>query len=188
MSRRGWRRTPTILLSFLAAYGGLEAQDSPPSRAILIDEPGVGRVAPEVLAPYVTKNGPGPIDQPFRLSAELGRVVIVLFGAEDSLLSFLASAPDTLLAGAAVTVVTSLNQDQAVAWAQLLQSPYKFLPDLEGRIHRAYGLGGARVGKVLGWVVNPLGRIEARVDHLVPGDSGGGLGVLHRAVLRARAR
>src|SRR5262245_6429780 len=46
----------------------------------LVGDPKVGQDAPDFSLSYITSQGPGPADQPFRLRAELGRKVVLVFG------------------------------------------------------------------------------------------------------------
>src|SRR5262245_25168902 len=48
-------------------------------KAALVGDPKVGEDAPDFALSYLTAQGPGPADQPFRLRAELGRTVVLLF-------------------------------------------------------------------------------------------------------------
>ncbi|MGE3617839.1 MAG: hypothetical protein AB7L66_18350, partial [Gemmatimonadales bacterium] len=71
-------RVALVLGAFVGgAVSGVAAQSL---RAGVLGSPAIGKAAPPLELPYVTADGPGPADQPFRLGAELGRVVILVFG------------------------------------------------------------------------------------------------------------
>ncbi len=44
----------------------------------------IGRAAPPLVLPYATRDGTGPANQPFDLSSELGRVVVLIFYPGDT--------------------------------------------------------------------------------------------------------
>ncbi len=70
-----------LALVLLAGVSPAAAQDGAPLgiRLRVADDLRVGHQAPEVVLPYATRNGPGPVDQPFDLRKELGRVVVLVF-------------------------------------------------------------------------------------------------------------
>src|SRR5688572_5774078 len=51
-------------------------------KAGVMGNPKIGRPAPDFSALYLTSKGAGPEDQPFRLKAELGHVVVLIFGPQ----------------------------------------------------------------------------------------------------------
>ncbi len=158
----------------VAAPGGAregEAQERTGIRVRIVGAPSVGREAPQVEAPYVTRGGPGPADQPFRLSAELGRGVVILIGAEDEFLRELGARAGAQMPGIQVAVLVREDVARAAEHAAALDTPFKLLADPGGEIHRSFGgrdAGGR--GGATAWVVNSLGTIEAKVEGMVAGD------------------
>jgi len=129
----------------VATLGTATLAGQEPLRAGVLGSPTVGRSAPEIVLPYFTAQGPGPADQPFRLGAELGRVVILVFGGK----------ADSAAAGdwAAVKARTdSLVGRNVIAAGLIRGSPertleiaaglpdFKLLADQDGRAHRNYGI------------------------------------------------
>ena len=132
----------------LVAAAPLAAQDL---KAGLMGSPAPGREAPGIVLPYFTAAGPGPANQPFRLSAELGRVVVLVFDAREDNASAAKWAEVTArldsLAGSTVALVgvvhAGAGPTQVLATGQAGQ--LKFLADSLGLVHRRYGVGrGAR--------------------------------------------
>lgn len=160
----------------LAAVSGLQGQEQRP-RLGMLGSPREGRPAPAAVAPYHTQAGAGPADQPFRLAAELGRVVIlVLGGAVDSAagpawrgveeqVAGLVSAR-VILVGAArgtpaqvVELAAGLRAVEPEAGGPL---PTKLLADGDGQIHRSFGMGNRDRGWAT-FVIADDGRIAAIV-------------------------
>jgi peroxiredoxin len=142
----------------------LSAQD--PVRAHVMGDPLPGRDAPAFSLPYLTAEGSGPVDQPFKLRAELGRVVVLAFipGLSDSAAVALVQAFTTRadsLFGADVTVaaVSSAGGAKLEASAKALGIRMKVLPDTSESVRRMYGVTR---GSIAVYVVNPLGRVSWR--------------------------
>lgn len=170
MSRRAvvWGMAVSAL-GMGAPVRSLRAQGDPLPRLSLVETPRVGKTAPELMAPYATAGGPGPADQPFRLGAELGRVVVLLFGASDSLILALAHGPDSLFAGRRIVAAVATRDAPSVsaARAERLGVPYKFLT-VDDPIVRRWGMNWSPAKGAVAWVVSPLGEIEGRVDGMTP--------------------
>jgi peroxiredoxin len=141
------RRVAVLALGLLVgSAGGLAGQDG--LRAGLVDDPRIGRAAPDFSLPYHTAAGPGPLDQPFRLGAELGRVVVLVFAdtptdpAARKVFEYFA-ANDTVLFNAATQVVGVFRTRSGPVQelAQVLAGRFKFLPDSLGRAFRRFGVG-----------------------------------------------
>jgi peroxiredoxin len=129
-------------------------------------DPLPGRDAPAFSLPYLTAEGPGPADQPFKLRAELGRVVVLAFipGLSDSaavaLVQTFTGQADSLFAGdVTVAAVASTSRNQLDAAARRLGIRLKVLPDTADAVRRMYGVTR---GNIAVYVVNPLGRISWR--------------------------
>jgi len=78
------RRLAIVLM--LAIAQSARAQDTGAVKLHLSLEDAVrtGRSAPAIVLPYATADSAGPVTQPFDLSKELGRVVVLLFYPGDS--------------------------------------------------------------------------------------------------------
>lgn len=142
----------------------LRAQE--PVKAHVMGDPLPGRDAPAFSLPYLTADGPGPADQPFKLKAELGRVVVLAFvpGLTDSaavaLVQAFTSRADSLFAGDVVVVaVASTGSGRLESPARTLGVRLKVVPDsLEG-VRRMYGVTR---GSIAAYVIDPLGRVSWR--------------------------
>ena len=153
-----------------ARLPALSAQE--PVKAHVMGDPLPGRDAPAFSLPYLTAEGPGPVDQPFKLKAELGRVVVLVFvpGLTDSaavtLVRTFSSQADSLFAGdVVVAAVTSTGAGRLEAPARTLGVQFKVLPDSTEGVRRMYGVTR---GSMAAYVINPLGRVSWRNLDLNP--------------------
>jgi peroxiredoxin len=134
----------------LTGVAPLTAQsDSEPLKVRLAVEeaPRVGRKALPLVLPYATREGVGPVDQPFDLSRELGRVVVLVFYPDDFTPSSTAEwqalrdrAATLLTAGVVLVGISTDSLAGHARFAQALDLPYKLLSDREGTIIQRYGL------------------------------------------------
>jgi len=170
---RNWVVAGALALAWVVS---LEGQEQRPRLGVM-GSPREGRPAPAVVAPYLTPSGPGPADQPFRLAAELGRVVILVIAGgvdsasgpawrqvEDGLTDLM--SPRVILVGAvrgSSTDVAELARGlRAVELEPGGPLPTKLLADADGGIHRAYGMGTRDRGWTT-FVIADDGRIAAIV-------------------------
>jgi len=111
------------------------------------------------------------VDQPFRLRAELGRVVVLVFAesandpAVRRLWELLAARDDSLFLPATVVVGIFRGAGGYVpvqALAASLGSRFKFLPDSLGRAFRRFGVVGPAAGAVSLFVITGDGRVAYR--------------------------
>lgn len=137
-----------------------------PVKAYLVGDPEPGRKAPVFKLPYFTADGPGPVDQPFTLEAELGRVVVLAFcrGVSDSaaatLLRNLSTRYDSLFAGdVAVAALVAAGSASVAAAAQGNSLRVKLLSDSASRIRRQYGIERNQIGV---YVIGQDGRVTWR--------------------------
>lgn len=141
MSRAAWAGAALLVLGY---PGGAWAQQ--PLRGGLVDSPRVGRPAPALVLPYFTVDGAGPADQPFRLEAELGRVVVLVFDAGIDSTAAAGWADVGRRAGdlpGRTTIVVGVHQGRAARVAELAVAAgpgVKLLADSAGRARRAYGI------------------------------------------------
>jgi peroxiredoxin len=150
------------------AAGRLIAQEKP-LRAELRGAVSVGHTAPDIVWPYVTAAGPGPVDQPFHLRAELGRRVVLFFPSEatgDSARrqwEHLAAVHDSVFGAAVVIGVLPAGAGRVAEFAASLAIPYKFLADSTGRLFRRYGV--SRPGRGALWTVTVVSDLGTVVLH-----------------------
>lgn len=153
--------TARILMAMLLmGSSSLSAQNEPePLRVRLAVEeaPRVGRKALPLVLPYATRDGIGPVDQPFDLSRELGRVVVLVFypdnftPASTAKWQALRDRAATLQTPGVIVVGVSTDSLASHArFAQALDLPYKLLSDRDGSIIQRYGVsGGARARRAV---------------------------------------
>ena len=162
------------IASVLAMIGGPAAAQQA-VRAHTVGDPQPGSQAPAFVLPYVRAEGPGPVDQPFILRAELGRVVV------------LAIVPDPADSGAAVLLRTLATNYQllfpgdvvvaaAIPWssrpsevlARELGLTYKVLADSADQVRRLFGVDRRDLAV---YVINPSGRVSWRNTRFRPMES-----------------
>lgn len=134
----------------LAGAPSLWAQDGDQPiklRLTLDDAPSVGRKAPPVVLPYASANGVGPVDQPFSLARELGRVVVLVFypgnftAASTAEWRALRERAATLAPDGVVLVGISTDSLAShVRFASELELPFKLLSDPDRAIIQRYGV------------------------------------------------
>jgi peroxiredoxin len=132
----------------------------------LVGNPKVGEDAPDFSLPYHTAIGPGPRDQPFRLRAELGRVVVLVFAdspadstARETWEYLTVNAPSLFHSATVVAGVFRSGPGPVQALATSLAGPFKFLPDSLGRAFRRFGLVGRDSRRVAVFVVGYDGKV-----------------------------
>ena len=148
----------------------LPAQE--PVKAHVMSDPLPGRDAPAFSLPYLTAEGPGPADQPFKLRSELGRVVVLAFvpgltdSAAVSLIRTFTAQADSLFAGdVVVAAVASTGRGRLESPARTLGVRLKVLPDSAEGVRRLYGVTR---GSIAAYVIDPLGRVSWRNLNLNP--------------------
>lgn len=153
---KGW----VAVLGLVAALPAV-AQDR--LRVGVVGNPAVGSPAPELVLPYYTVGGAGPADQPFRLSAELGRVVVLVFGpaADSAGWAAIGAQADSMGASAVLAgVVKAAPRVAEQAAGRLGTNRVKLLADSLGRGHRRFGV---RPGGWEAFVIDDTGRVAFRV-------------------------
>ncbi len=124
-----------------------QAKDSSkgPPTAVLVSGPDVGRRAPAFQLPWANKDGIGPADQPYDLSLDLGKTVVLAFyprdftdGATAEMRTF-AEQYDSLF-GPDVVVVGISTDSLAThrRFAASLDLPFRLLTDAGQRVARRY--------------------------------------------------
>lgn len=141
--------TRTLMLLTLAAVPlAAQAQNSSAPVSIRLrvaDDVRVGRQAPDVVLPYATRDGLGPVDQPFALRKELGRVVVLAFYPGDFTAGCTAQwqafrdraatlfGPEVVVAG-----ISTDSLESHVRFAREYELPFKLLSDPGLTIARRY--------------------------------------------------
>ena len=149
-----------VMALLLAGTASLVAQSEPEPlrlRLAVEDTPRVGRKAMPLVLPYATREGLGPADQPFDLSRELGRVVVLVFYPGNFTPSSTAEwqalrdrAATLLTPGVVVVGVSTDSLASHARFAQALDLPYKLLSDRDGAIIQRYGLSdGSRAKRAV---------------------------------------
>ena len=163
-----------IAFAMLVMTLPISAQDSgaPVSlRLRVVDEVKVGRAAPQFVLPYATAAGPGPVDQPFDLAKELGRVVVLAFYPGDFTPGCTAQwrafrdRADAIFGSEVVVVgISSDSLTSHVRFAAEHDLPFKLLSDPGLRVASRYG---ATDGRRMRRVVVVIGRdgIVRHVDN-----------------------
>jgi len=166
MIRRGSQYRGVLALALFLGIGARALHAQQPVKAHLMGDPLPGRDAPAFSLPYVTSEGPGPEDQPFRLRAELGRVVVLAFvpGLTDSaavaLIRAFTSQADSLFAGDVVLAsIAPVEGSRVQSAARSLGTRHKMLPDTTEAVRRLYGVNR---GSIAVYVINPLGKVSWR--------------------------
>lgn len=162
---------PTLLLAtLLLSPAKASAQQADTLRIALAEDPRVGRPMPPVVLPYVIRTGPGPVEQPFDLAKELGRVVVLVFRGEKDPVSPRARwkslrsvADSTAWQGVVLAAVSGLPMDSIQRQAAELNLDYKLLHDQNGQLARRLDLNPA-ASTVL--VVARDGRLVYRENRL----------------------
>lgn len=161
---------------FVAASG--QDSSAPVSiRLRVAEEARVGRQAPDIVLRYATRDGLGPVDQPFALRKELGRVVVLAFYPGDFTPGCTAewqALRDRAgeLFGREVVVVGISTDSLAshIRFAREFDLPFKFLSDPDLIIARQYDAADGRRARravvVLGrdGVVRYIDRAFAALD------------------------
>lgn len=149
-----------VMALLLVRTASLPAQSEPEPlrlRLAVEDTPRVGRKAMPLVLPYATREGIGPADQPFDLSRELGRVVVLVFYPDNFTPSSTAEwqalrdrAATLLTPGVVVVGVSTDSLASHARFAQALDLPYKLLSDRNGAIIQRYGLSdGSRAKRAV---------------------------------------
>ena len=84
------RRTVAPLIAALLSFPAVsKAQETAPPvpagppTAVVVSGPELGSLAPDISLPWGDRSGPGPVEQPFTISAHRGSVVVLAFYTQD---------------------------------------------------------------------------------------------------------
>jgi thioredoxin-dependent peroxiredoxin len=138
--------------------------------AVLLGGPEAGRRAPDFSLPWATKDGVGPIEAPYQLAGDRGKIIVVAFyprdftnGCTAEMRTFAQQydslfGPDVVLVG-----ISSDSVETHQRFASSLNLPFKLLSDPEQRVSKQYASkdkGGYNRRTV--YVIGPDGRVKFR--------------------------
>jgi len=191
------RRMAGLVLAGLALGGvpGAWAQADPkgPSTptARIVKGPETGQRAPDFTLPWANRDAVGAEDQSFRLTDNLGKVVVLAFFQRDftpgstAELQGLAAVADSSGAEVVVVAVSSDSLETHHRFASSLGVRFMLLSDPDQRVARRYGSDGADgIDRPTVYVIKPDGKISYRDLALDPQDKRE-LEALRRAVAKA---
>jgi thioredoxin-dependent peroxiredoxin len=168
----------TIVLSVTSA-SPTRAQDSAksaakgPPTAVMVSGPDVGRQAPGFRLPWANRDGVGPADQPYDLSLDRGKTVVLAFHPRDftsgctAQMKTFAEQYDSLFGPEVVVVGISVDSLQThVRFATSLGLPFRLLSDPTQEVARRYA-SNDRSGYMRRtvYVVAPDGKVQYRNLH-----------------------
>ena len=164
-----------IVLSVIA-IPRLQAQTSSkdstvgPPTAVMVSGPDVGRRAPLFRLPWANKDGVGPADQPYDLSLDRGRTVVLAFFPRDftsgctAEMRTFAEQYDSLF-GPEVVVVGISTDSLAThtRFAASLNLPFRLLSDPRQEVARRYAANdrSGYLRRVV-YVIGPDGKVRYR--------------------------
>lgn len=159
-----------LMAVLVAPCGHLSAQDQPAPLGIRLrvaEDVRVGHPAPAVVLPYATRTGPGPRDQPFDLSKELGHVVVLAFYPGDftpgctAEWQALRDRAGSVFPGEVVVAGISVDSIAShVRFAAEYDLPFKLLSDADLTVARRYDAVDGRRARRMVVVVGRDGRVR----------------------------
>ncbi|HET9064690.1 MAG TPA: redoxin domain-containing protein [Gemmatimonadales bacterium] len=176
------RRWPCVALAVasclpVVAARGQDATAPVSIRLRVAEEARVGKPAPDIVLQYATRDGPGPVDQPFSLRKELGNVVVLAFYPGDFTPGCTAEwqalrdrAAELFGRDVVVVGISTDSLASHVRFAREFDLPFKFLSDPDLIIARQYDAADGRRARravvVLGrdGVVRYIDRAFAALD------------------------
>jgi thioredoxin-dependent peroxiredoxin len=169
-----YRSAFPFLLVALMVVGvpDLSAQNKKPENvtAVLFGGPDVGRRAPDFSLPWANKDGIGPIEAPYQLAGDRGKIVVVAFyprdftnGCTAEMRTFAEQydslfGPDVVLVGISADSIETHQR-----FAASLKLPFRLLSDPDQRVSKQYASkdkGGYNRRTV--YVIGPDGRVKFR--------------------------
>jgi peroxiredoxin Q/BCP len=165
----------TIVLS-VVAVPRLQAQTSSkdstvgPPTAVMVSGPDVGRRAPAFRLPWASKDGVGPADQPYDLSLDRGKTVVLAFFPRDFTQGCTAEmrtfaeqydslfGPDVTVIGVSTDSLTTHSR-----FAASLNLPFRLLSDPQQQVAARYAAKdrSGYMRRVV-YVIGPDGKVRYR--------------------------
>lgn len=174
---------PAALLLAALTMGGTtrswaQANQGPPTpTARIVKGPETGQRAPDFTLPWANKDAVGPEEQPFRLTDNLGKVVVLAFFSRDftpgstAELQGLAAVAESSGPEVVMVAVSTDSLDTHRRFASSLGLPFLLLSDPDQRVARRYGSDGADgVDRPVVYVIRPDGKVSYRDLGLEPQD------------------
>jgi len=157
-----------LLGAALSFPAGAQEERAPLTLRLSLEEPPrVGRPALPLGLPYATRSGPGPVDQPFDLSRELGRVVVVIFYPDNfspaSIAEWRALRERAATLASTGVVLVGVSTDSLashVRFAAELDLPFKLLSDPNRAIILRYGFSDGPRARRAAVVIGPDGVVR----------------------------
>jgi peroxiredoxin Q/BCP len=160
-----------VVLSVVAGHQ-LKAQDSARGRptVVMVTGPDVGRRAPTFTLPWANKDGIGPADQPYDLTLDRGKTVVLAFFPRDftngctAEMRTFAEQYDSLF-GPDVSVVGISTDSLAThtRFAASLGLPFRLLSDPKQQVARRYASNdNSGYMRRTVYVVGPDGKVQYR--------------------------
>jgi len=161
---------PVALLVTVVPLASAQDKKSENVTAVLLGGPEAGRRAPDFSLPWATKDGVGPIEAPYQLAGDRGKIIVVAFyprdftnGCTAEMRTFAQQydslfGPDVVLVGISTDSVETHQR-----FAASLNLPFKLLSDPEQRVSKQYASkdkGGYNRRTV--YVIGPDGRVKFR--------------------------
>jgi thioredoxin-dependent peroxiredoxin len=186
-----------VVLSVLSAgYApqacGQAAPNKPPTpTARIVKGPETGQRAPDFTLPWANRDAVGTEEQSFRLTDNLGKVVVLAFFPRDftptstAELQGLAAMADSSGPAVVVVAVGGDSLESHHRFASSLGLPFLLLSDPDQRVARRYGSDAADgVDRPTVFVIRPDGKVSYRDLALDPQNTGE-FEALRRAVTKA---
>ena len=167
--------TAAVVLSMVAVLR-LQAQSSSkdstlgPPTAVMVSGPDVGRRAPTFRLPWAGKDGVGPADQPYDLSLDRGKTVVLAFFPRDFTQGCTAEmrtfaeqydslfGPDVTVVGVSTDSLTTHSR-----FAASLNLPFRLLSDPQQQVAARYAAKdrSGYMRRVV-YVIGPDGKVRYR--------------------------
>jgi len=149
---------------------------SPPTpTARIVKGPETGQRAPDFTLPWASSDAIGPEEQPFRLTDNLGKVVVLAFFARDftpastAELQGLAAVADSSGPEVIVVAVSSDSLETHHRFANSIGIKFLLLSDPDQRVARRYGSDGSDgADRPTVYVIKPDGKVSYRDLGLEP--------------------
>jgi peroxiredoxin Q/BCP len=186
-----------VVLSVLSAghapqaFGQAAPKGQPTPTARIVKGPETGQRAPDFTLPWANRDVVGTEEQSFRLTDNLGKVVVLAFFPRDftptgtAELQGLAAIADSFGPAVVVVAVGGDSLESHRRFASSLGLPFLLLSDTDQRVARRYGSDGADgVDRPTVFVIRPDGKVSYRDLALDP-QKAGEFEAVRRAVTKA---
>ena len=148
---------------------GQDSKAPPTPTARVVKGPETGQRAPDFTLPWANREAIGSEDQPFRLTDNLGKVVVLAFYARDftpgsiAELQGLAGVADSSGPEVVVVAVSSDSLETHRRFASSIGIKFLLLSDPDQRVARRYGSDGADgIDRATVYVIKPDGKVSYR--------------------------